>query len=290
MSNMLRRFSLLAALVVGSIGSGLGACPAVAEEDVKPATVEEIPGSDQRRIILTKEAAERLGIETAEVREEPVQRWMMISGEVEAMTVQPTIATDSRSSGADAGAPVVVRVPLLDEQNQMSGQATLVISLGKESSVRNDDTDDDEDDVARRQASGSPARVYVMPIGSTNGDTLLPAKPIEPASPGDAQAQYYEVSQTHSDLQPGQHVFVRVPQPGSGKRQKVVAYASVIYDVNGDTWVYKSVDALTFERQRIAVEYVEGDLAVLQEGPDIGARIVTNGAAELLGIEENIGN
>ena len=59
-----------------------------------------------------------------------------------------------------------------------------MISLGKESPSASDDADDDEDDVAGHQASG-PAKVYVMPIGATEGDTLLPAKPIEPAHTGE---------------------------------------------------------------------------------------------------------
>jgi hypothetical protein len=293
MSNMLR-VSFLAALLMGSIGAGLGSAPALAEDEARPATIEEIPGSDHGRIVLTAEAAERLGIATAEVREEPVQRWMMISGEVEAMSLEPAVATTS-SSGGEAEAPVVVRVPLLDNQNQMSGQATLVLSLGKELRGANDDTDDDEDDVSGNHVGGNPAasgpaKVYVVPIGAAEGAPLLPARPIDPARPGDAQAQYYQVSQTHSDLRPGQRVFVRVPQPGSGKRQKVVPYSSIIYDLNGDTWVYENVEALKFERRRIDVEYVEGDLAVLTEGPETGAKIVTSGAVELLGIEENIGN
>lgn len=290
---MLSRFSLLAALLLGSAVAGLSALPAFAEDEAKPATIEQIPGSDHGRVVLTAEAFERLGIETAEVREEPVQRWMMIGGEVEAMSVQP--ATAASSPGGDAGAPVVVRVPILDEQNQMSGQATLVLSLGKELRGSNDDTDDDEDDVSGSQAAGDrggggPAKVYVVPIGATEDAPLLPARPIEPAHPGDSQAQYYQVSQTHSDLQPGQRVFVRVPQPGSGKPEKVVPYSSIIYGLNGDTWVYRAAGERSFERQLIDVEYIEGDLAVLKEGPDLGTKIVTAGAVELLGIEENIGN
>jgi len=285
------RSSLLAALLFAGIWAGPCAPPALAEDDAKPATLQEIPGSDHFRIVLTQEALERLGLEIAEVREEPVQRWMMISGEVEAMAVEQPLSA-AGASGAGADAPVVIRVPLLDDQNQMSGQATLVLSLGSGSPGASDDNDDDEDDVARHQdgAPAAPARVYVVPIGATEGAPLLPAKPIEPARPGDAQAQYYEVNEMHSDLRPGQRVFVRVPQPGSGKREKVVPYSAIIYGLNGETWVYGSVGPLAFERLPIDVEYVEGDLAVLKSGPEIGAKIVVSGATELLGIEENIGN
>jgi hypothetical protein len=42
---------------------------------------------------------------------------------------------------------------------------------------------------------------------------------------------------------------------------------------------------LTFERQRIGVERVTGDLAVLSEGPPVGTSVVTVGAALLYGAE-----
>ena len=84
--------------------------------------MEEIPGSDLKRVVLTQKAAERLAIATEAVREEPVMRWMVADGEVE----------ESAAVGADGAAPVLVRVPLPDSEDQVSGHATLIISLGKD--------------------------------------------------------------------------------------------------------------------------------------------------------------
>jgi hypothetical protein len=42
---------------------------------------------------------------------------------------------------------------------------------------------------------------------------------------------------------------------------------------------------LTFERQRIGIERIVGDLAVLSEGPPVGTPVVTVGAALLYGAE-----
>ncbi len=62
--------SLLSALVIAcSTGGLVSACaavdiPAVAEE---PARVEPMPGSARSRVILTEEAAKRVGIETATI-------------------------------------------------------------------------------------------------------------------------------------------------------------------------------------------------------------------------------
>ena len=80
---------------------------------------------------------------------------------------------------------------------------------------------------------------------------------------------------------------VRVEASGEGDvtEHKVVPYAAVIYDGQGDTWVYTSPEPLTFVRQAITVDNIAGDVAVLSDGPPSGTRVVTAGAAELYGAE-----
>mgnify|MGYP001613832666 CR=1 FL=1 len=74
-----------------------------------------------------------------------------------------------------------------------------------------------------------------------------------------------------------------------GSAQLVVPYSSLIYGLNGETWVYTNPEPLTFVRHRIEVDYIEEDLAVLIEGPEVGTKIVTVGVAELYGVETGIG-
>lgn len=76
----------------------------------------------------------------------------------------------------------------------------------------------------------------------------------------------------------------------SGKMQKVVPYSAVLYDVDGNTWVYKSPEPFTFVRHQVEVDYIEGDVAVLLDGPATGSEVVTVGVAELLGTEYKIGH
>jgi hypothetical protein len=76
---------------------------------------------------------------------------------------------------------------------------------------------------------------------------------------------------------------------GPAAVRKVVPYSALLYDNNGDTWVYTASEPLAFIRQRVTVEYVTGDLAVLSDGPAVGTAVVTTGAAELYGTEFNIG-
>jgi hypothetical protein len=69
---------------------------------------------------------------------------------------------------------------------------------------------------------------------------------------------------------------------------KAVPYAAVLYDAYGDTWVYTNPSPLTFLRHRIQIDYIEGDLAVLSDGPAAGTAVVVVGAAELFGTETGI--
>jgi hypothetical protein len=61
--------------------------------------------------------------------------------------------------------------------------------------------------------------------------------------------------------------------------------AAVLYDDNGVSWVYTSPESLTFVRQRVVIDHVDGDNAVLRSGPPPGTPVVTVGGAELLGTE-----
>lgn len=68
-----------------------------------------------------------------------------------------------------------------------------------------------------------------------------------------------------------------------GKLQ--VPYSALIYDATGGTWVYTNPEPLVFVRAPVAVERIEAPAVKLASGPQPGTRIVTVGAAELLGAE-----
>jgi hypothetical protein len=72
----------------------------------------------------------------------------------------------------------------------------------------------------------------------------------------------------------------------SGTQRLVMPYAAVLYDPEGNTWTYTNSEPLTFVRQPINVDRIEGDMAVLTDGPASGTEVVTVGAAELYGSEE----
>ncbi|RJT79882.1 hypothetical protein D6T63_08175 [Arthrobacter cheniae] len=68
-----------------------------------------------------------------------------------------------------------------------------------------------------------------------------------------------------------------------GKLQ--VPYSALIYDASGGTWVYTNPEPLVFIREPVAVERIEAPTVKLASGPQPGTKIVTVGAAELLGAE-----
>jgi len=76
---------------------------------------------------------------------------------------------------------------------------------------------------------------------------------------------------------------------GNRTRREVIPYAAVLYDPNGETWAYTNPEPLVFVRQRVSVDHIEGDVAVLSDGPPPGTAVVTVGAAELLGTEYAVG-
>jgi hypothetical protein len=73
-----------------------------------------------------------------------------------------------------------------------------------------------------------------------------------------------------------------------GASRTVVPYGAVLYDPNGETWIYTSPKPRTFTRQGITVDSIEGSQAVLSAGPAAGTQIVIVGTQELWGAELGI--
>jgi hypothetical protein len=161
---------------------------------------------------------------------------------------------------------VWVRVPLGESDlNQVDPSQPAVVL----------DLDDDE-------AEGWMAEPDEGPGADDAEDTDLPGEDA-------AEALYYLVDSSVAQLASGQGVLVELSMLGSGTLHKVIPYAAVIYDLTGDTWVYTSPEPLTFVRQPISVDYIEGDMAVLVDGPDAGTLVATVGVAELYGADTGVG-
>jgi hypothetical protein len=77
-----------------------------------------------------------------------------------------------------------------------------------------------------------------------------------------------------------------VERKGAGT---VIPYSAVLYSPTGETWAYVSSEPLSFIREAIVVDRIEGDRAFLTKGPKPGTKVATVGVAELYGAESGLG-
>jgi hypothetical protein len=73
---------------------------------------------------------------------------------------------------------------------------------------------------------------------------------------------------------------VRRHKPGES-----VPYSAILYDADGTTFVYVSPEPLSFQREEVEVDRVEGDEAILAKGPAAGTQVLTRGVQEVYGTE-----
>jgi hypothetical protein len=75
----------------------------------------------------------------------------------------------------------------------------------------------------------------------------------------------------------------------AGAARRVVPYAAILYGTTGETWVYTSPAPLVFVRQSVTVEHIDGDRAILADGPAAGTAVAVVGVSDLLGTELGVG-
>lgn len=63
---------------------------------------------------------------------------------------------------------------------------------------------------------------------------------------------------------------------------KVIPYAAVLYDINGNAWTYINPEPSVFIRHSITIDYIVGKTAFLSEGPPLGTAVVTVGGGRTL--------
>ena len=79
----------------------------------------------------------------------------------------------------------------------------------------------------------------------------------------------------------------REPIRERGNRE-VVPYEALVYDPEGKTYVYVASGPLSFHREEVKVDRIDGDRATVSDGPPAGTEVVTAGAAEVYGTELEI--
>ena len=157
---------ITAALLVTALTATAAPDALLAADSVRPATAEAIPGSDLKRVLLTAEAAKRIAVETMAVREEPVKRWLLVDGEVEAIPQEPAALAEPDAPATSALMPVRVRIPRQDDPDRAGRQTFVVLSLGEE---EDDDDPSEKDDDKNDDDTADGSKILVLTIdGSSN--------------------------------------------------------------------------------------------------------------------------
>ena len=293
--NLLKITTILAAMTAGALPSAL-----FAEAAERPARLELLAGSVIPRVILLERAAERIGVETTEVREVGAKRWKLLVGEVVA-------AASAGATDTGTAAPAMqIRVAAEGEWAMNSELELLALMPDPTALLDAGDYNDAYDPFETADGEGEEIGfepddvadgkvVMVLPIGGGAADHRYKAQLVLASTNAQADtppdnARYFALVEPDRSLMPGQQVFVRVASQGGGDTARIVPYSSVIYDVAGDSWLYTNPEPLVFIRQQIVIERILGSLVVLSEGPEIGIKIVSVGAAELMGVEQKIGH
>jgi hypothetical protein len=276
-------------IVLAPAAAAAEAIPAPANRIVH-VTVEPIPGGSTKRITLSARAEERLGIRFGAVSEGSIALRQVVGGTV-VMPVAP--ALKAGRGGAFGGfAPAPAQTGMARTPNPLPagdgpvtgsthgaaqrtvGEVWVRVSLSPAE--------------WERVAADKPARITAL----TGRDPLpsdLMARPSGLPPVEDPKRSmlwvYYVVPAGNHGLTLDSRVRVELEYAGNGKTERIVPYAAVYYDGKGDAWVYRSPKPLTYERQRVTVERIIGDQAMLSEGPPPGTSVVVVGASLLYGAE-----
>ena len=127
--------------------------------------------------------------------------------------------------------------------------------------------------------------VLALPLAACGGDSeqaVTEAVVVEPVAGTDLNS----ITLTAKAAERLDIHTAAVEQNGVGT---VIPYAAVIYSPTGETWAYVNSKGLTFVRQAIVVDRIDGDRAFLSEGPAVGTKVATVGVQELFGAESGVG-
>jgi RND family efflux transporter MFP subunit len=131
----------------------------------------------------------------------------------------------------------------------------------------------------------------VAPLGAPPGATMR-AGPAAGPPTADAAAGtvdlYFELP-GRGALRLGERVTVTLATRATPPAL-VVPWSAIVHDTGGGAWVYVQVGAQQYQRRRVELERVAGELAVLTRGPEVGAQVVVRGAVELYGTEFGAGH
>jgi hypothetical protein len=101
---------------------------------------------------------------------------------------------------------------------------------------------------------------------------------------------FTEAAMSHIDIQTAPVKEIDTSHKGKDfGRRLAVPHSAVIYDAEGESWVYVSSAPDTFLRKRVAIDFMDEDHIFLTTGVTAGEYVVTVGVPELRGAEFGVG-
>ena len=85
-----------------------------------------------------------------------------------------------------------------------------------------------------------------------------------------------------------QRLAIRTTPVTAAAGALVVPYGAVVYEPDGSSWAYVQIGQRSFQRRPLTIASIAGELVTLSSGPAAGTLVVTQGAAELVGVETGI--
>ncbi len=98
-----------------------------------------------------------------------------------------------------------------------------------------------------------------------------------------------ELSTVTLTEQAAQRLAIETASVQQNGAKRAIPYSAVLYSPTGETWAYVSTKPLTFVREAIVVDRIDGDKAFLSKGPSAGTKVATVGVSELYGAESGLG-
>ena len=101
---------------------------------------------------------------------------------------------------------------------------------------------------------------------------------------------FTEAAMSHLDVQTAPVKEIEASREGKDVgRRLAVPHSALIYDAEGEPWVYVSSAPDTFLRKHVAIDFMDDDHIFLTPGVTAGENVVTVGVPELRGAEFGVG-
>jgi hypothetical protein len=135
--------------------------------------------------------------------------------------------------------------------------------------------------LARLAAIAVIAGGGITGCGGATTITVPPSSRIEPVA--GSSAGKIVLSATGA-----QRIGIQTAPAARAGARILVPYSALVYDPNGNTYVFTSIAPLTYTEVPVTVDHINGNDVYLSRGPTRGAAVVTVGAEELLGVQTGV--